>query len=427
MYMVHVGCKIMGMRCRASASTPFSVLGGILWISMLTVLLAAFPCELRSEPTAEVRGLWVVRDTITTEAQVVSVVDFAEDHGCNVLFVQIRGRGDSYYRSATAPCPEGYPHIPDEFDPLAAIIRHAHARSIEVHAWFNMYLTWSSETNPTDPNHPLNAHPEWFMVSLDGSSMATCPISEVVNDTSEGRYLSPVLEPVRGYLSYLITEIMIAYDVDGIHLDYVRYPGRAYDFHPVVRSAFQQRFGVDPVPIVRGDEGTDPSFRHLGHWVSYRSEFIDVQVRSIKRRIKLVDPRVRFSAAVKPHADEAYFQYGQNWVRWLGEDIMDFVVTMSYYDDTTQFREVMLHNLDTIDPARIVGGVGTYKISSDEAVRQVSLTRELGLLGHCHFSYTTFRDDPSYARSFESFYEAGTPSLPESFNPYIRGGRSGRP
>jgi len=382
------------------------------------VAVPGVPGTAAAEP--EVRGLWVVRDTIATPEGVRKLVEFADANDFNVLFVQVRGRGDAYYHSYFVPGPEGRPQIPDLFDPLEEVIRQAHERNIEVHAWFNMYFTWSDDSPPSDPDHPLNSHPEWFMVSLGGLSMAYCPIDSVRNETCEGRYLSPMIEEVRGYLSRVVTEVLVTYNVDGVHLDYVRYPGRDFDFHPRVEYDFSRLYGVDPRDVAYGNIVVDPMLQYLGKWVEYRAWQIDRQVKSIKKRISLVDPGIRLSAAVKAHADEAYYQFGQNWAGWLEEGILDFVVTMSYYPDTNTYHEVMEANFEKVDPRRIVGGIGVYRINPVRAAEQIRLVRRLGLLGYCFFSYTTFLEDPSLARTLSSLVTPSVGAPPSEFRPYVR-------
>jgi uncharacterized lipoprotein YddW (UPF0748 family) len=364
----------------------------------------------------------VVRDALSSRESVTSMVEFAARNRFNVLFVQIRGRADAYYNSYFVPGPEGKPSIPSQFDPLEVTVRLAHEQGIEVHAWLNMYLTWSADDPPSDPSHPFNKHPDWFMVSITGENMSTAPIQNVRNNQSEGRYLSPCLENVRSYMSRVITEIIVSYNIDGIHLDYVRYPGRDYDFHPMARYAFHERNGIDPVEVVNGSGGVDPALVYLGKWVEFRADQIDSQIRSIKTRIDLVDPRIRFSAAVKAHADEALYQFGQNWAGWLNEGLMDFVVPMSYYPDNEQLNTVMRDNLEKVKPEQIVGGVGIYRIDSNSAAAQIRLFRELGLSGYCLFSYTTFHEQPDYAGALQRLIPVSGDggSLPQSFRPYIR-------
>ncbi len=408
--------------CPAVSRASFPLLRRLSAAIFCAVVFCVLVVGVRESCAAdEVRGLWVVRDTITTPAGARRMVEFADANDFNVLFVQVRGRGDAYYNSFFVPGPDSHPEIPDLFDPLALVIELAHERSIEVHAWINMYLTWSADTPPADPGHPLNERPEWFMVSLGGLNMAHCAIDSVRNERCEGRYMSPMLEEVRGYLSRVATELLVTYNIDGIHLDYVRYPGREYDFHPRVQYEFSHMFGVDPRDVAYGNIAVDPMLHYLGKWIEFRAEHIDRQIRSIKKRIEIVDDRVRLSAAVKAHADEAYYQFGQNWAGWLTEDIMDFVVTMSYYQDTASYHEVMEANLEKVDPRRIVGGIGVYRLNPQQTVEQMRLVDRLGLLGYCYFSYTTFDENPSLAGKLSSLQPtAADVQPPGDFRPYIR-------
>ena len=387
---------------------------------MCVIAVVTTTSPVSGESPREVRGLWVVRDCIRDSESVERVVGLADSLRFNVLFVQIRGRGDAYYKSYFAPAPEGYAAIPDSFDPLAAVIELAHARGIEVHAWFNMYFTWAPPVAPVSPQHPLNRHPEWFMVSKTGIDMGKCPVDSIIGLTVEGRYLSPCLEPVRLYLSRIISEVAVNYDIDGVHLDYIRYPNRDYDFHDAIRSQFKRRYGIDPLDVVKGDRTLDPELRFYDEWIRFRARQIDSNVKDIARRLDLLDPGIRLSAAVKPDPDEAYYEYGQNWVQWLNEGIVDFVVPMSYYSENGRYAAILDSTLDKVDKRKIVGGIGLYRLDPPKALEQISIVRERGLLGYCLFSYAILRDDAQYARRYRAAIPSSNTKPPSDFNPSIR-------
>ncbi len=371
-----------------------------LWVSVSLLTTLGYA-------DTEIRGLWVVRDSIVSRSMVEQVVNFADSSGFNVLFVQVRGRGDAYYRSNFVPGPEEFPYIPDTFDPLATVIELAHARGIEVHAWFNMYLTWSEDKNPLNPLHIVNTHPGWFMVSINGVSMADCPMESIRNHTIVGRYISPGLEEVRSYLSRVITEVLVRYNIDGVHMDYIRYPGRSHDFHDRIRQHYKRRYGVDPVAVVLDGANIDVTMRYLEKWVDYRSDQIDTQVRSVARRIKIVNKDICLSAAVKPDVSEAYYEFGQNWAGWLREEIVDFVVTMSYFPETAWVEDVLNDSLKNVDRKKVLGGIGAYKLTPGETADQIKLMRNMGLMGYCIFSYTTL-NSPHFAESLKALTGPGT-------------------
>ena len=91
------------------------------------------------------------------------MVDEAADAGFNALFVQVRGRGDAFYRSALVPRSVLLERQPREFDPLARLLARARARGLQVHAWVNVLLT-AHFGQPLPRGHVLETHPEWAMV-----------------------------------------------------------------------------------------------------------------------------------------------------------------------------------------------------------------------------------------------------------------------
>ena len=89
---------------------------------------------------AELRGLWVVRTALVSPQAVDRAVDDAAEAGMNALFVQVRGRGDAFYRSKLVPRSPLLERQPREFDPFARLLTRARARRIQVHAWVNVLL-----------------------------------------------------------------------------------------------------------------------------------------------------------------------------------------------------------------------------------------------------------------------------------------------
>lgn len=400
--------------CGTNWSPPFPRFCRTVMALVVFVLIFA------DAPGAEVRGLWVTRESITSAAAVRSVVDGAVKSGYTVLFVQVRGRGDAFYRSAFVPGPREYPGIPGQFDPLGALIPLAHARGMEVHAWFNTFLAWSGRTLPEGRGHIARAHPDWFAVSAGGLKMASCPAESVSNARIEGRFLSPGSAPAREYLRRVILEVVRTYPVDGVHLDYIRYPGWEYDFRESVREDFRKREGMDPRIAVSGENGADPTLALLGKWVEYRAELVGGFVREVSDSVRAVDPRIRVSAAVKPDPEAAYYDYGQDWPRWLRDGTVDFVAIMSYSPDGDGFRSFLRKAAAAAPPEKILGGVGVYRAAPMMAAEQIADTREAGLLGFCVFSWRDQQGNPGMD-TVRAVISRGEKALPAGFRPYLRG------
>jgi len=115
-------------------------------------------------PVNEVRALWVVRNTLTSPEKIHNMVERASAAGFNTLIVQVRGRGDAYYKSRWEPRAIELKDQPTDFDPLATTLAAAHQRGLKVHAWLNTSLLANLDALPVDPNHVYNKHPDWLAV-----------------------------------------------------------------------------------------------------------------------------------------------------------------------------------------------------------------------------------------------------------------------
>src|SRR5579872_6535259 len=92
----------------------------------------------------EVRGLWVLRTSLTSPGSIENVVRTAQANGFNTLLVQVRGRGEAYYQSAIEPRAMELDGQPASFDPLALTLQLAHRAGLRVHAWINVDLVSSA-------------------------------------------------------------------------------------------------------------------------------------------------------------------------------------------------------------------------------------------------------------------------------------------
>jgi len=194
-----------------------SLIHRALILALLCSGLAGAPAEAR-RPTPERlaalqqgRALWVKRDQLKSPERALKMVEDAADAGYTVLFLQVRGRGDAWYNSDLEPRadllkdqrePDGTP-----WDPLAYTLRQAHARGLQVHAWFNSFLVWSNEDDPDEPRHVLNTHPEWVAVDGEGRSLADYSTAEITAARMEGVFLSPGIPAVRRHLTAVVHEL----------------------------------------------------------------------------------------------------------------------------------------------------------------------------------------------------------------------------
>lgn len=138
--------------------------------------------------------------------------------GINAIFFQVHPCSDSLYASKIFPTSiflTGESSYNLSFDPLAYIIKAAHAKGIELHAWLNPYRVTrlgGDELKKFSPESPQRKHPEYLLQCADGNY-----------------FFNPALKEVRNLIAATVEEIMDGYDVDGIHFDDYFYPESPYD------------------------------------------------------------------------------------------------------------------------------------------------------------------------------------------------------
>ncbi|MBI4482776.1 MAG: family 10 glycosylhydrolase, partial [Acidobacteria bacterium] len=109
----------------------------------VVTLCLALSCLLAAQSwigAKEIRALWVVRTTLQSPDSIQEMVERAARNGFNTLIVQVRGRGDAFYRSRWEPRSDLLKDQPAEFDPLAHVLKLARSRGLQVHAWLNTHL-----------------------------------------------------------------------------------------------------------------------------------------------------------------------------------------------------------------------------------------------------------------------------------------------
>lgn len=333
----------------------------------------------------EMRGLWVVRTGLTSPADIDRVVDHAHQGGFNALFVQVRGRGDAFYRSKLVPRSRLLARQAPGFDPLARLIARAKERGLAVHAWVNVLLT-ADFPFPLAPSHVLSQHPEWVMVPRGAARAATrlTPRARLAlirkhgrrDPDVEGYYLSPSAPGVGERLEAVVTELVGSYPLQGLHFDFIRYPGPGYDYSPSALAAFQR--------LVGGDLLGGPA-RYPARWNEYRRRVLNELVVRLQRAARR-RPGLLVSAAVAPDDAVARSQKFQDWPAWLGRGLLDAVCPMVYTANTRVFRRQVQRARDLAQTRPVWAGVGAYRMSLDGVLEKIRAARESGAAGVVLFS-----------------------------------------
>jgi uncharacterized lipoprotein YddW (UPF0748 family) len=417
----------------ASLLTLITLAMGTLWISSRAGHELYLPVVIHDplptpppEPVSELRGLWISRFDWTTgsgpadPARIDQIVADASHAGFNALFFQVRGTADAFYNSPHEPWARrvsgtfGQPPDP-LWDPLERLISQAHAAGIEVHAWLNLYPLWDCITElplpATGPQPLYHQLIEQHGTTLVNGEEMVNGLQWLRNSTERcvGSYwrVSPASIFFDDHIITVISDIATRYQVDGIHIDHVRYGGTATSCDPVSLCRYHGLGeGCNPVPAC---ELTDD-------YKAWQRRQINGTVRKVYEAVQRVRPDVLVSAAVWPvHTDkwgwgasQGFHNYYQDSKAWLASAHIDAIAPMIYSnprapncaddDSPTWFWnrmrwETLVADYQADNAGRwVIPGIGVRYCTFDSIVWRIEKGRELGVPGHSIFSYSYLRD-----------------------------------
>jgi len=394
-------------------------------LALLTWLGDGHATTRQSEHSAEVRALWVTRSALVSSDSIARMVNAAQRGGFNTIVMQVRGRGDAYYRSSLEPRATLLAPRPT-FDPLADTIDLAHRAGLKVHAWVGVNLVASAVDLPDSRQHVVYRQPDWLMVprELARTLNRMDPKShEYLAQLSrwtrahpgqvEGLYTSPIHPWAVAHFTAVISELVSNYEVDGLHLDYVRFPNEDFDYS---RTAIQQ-FKRSILPELSDSdrrraearERTDPlAYPDLfsDRWIDFRRSRLTTLVGNVRTAVKAIRPDLILSAAVVPEIAHATDSRLQDWRRWLDQSLVDVVCPMAYTPDLAAFERQIAEALTLAAGPRVWAGIGAYQMTSSGTLRHIAAARRLQAAGIILFSYDALVAPPNSLESLAALGRA---------------------
>ncbi len=389
--------------------------------AVFTLFSTSGPSSVRAQtaaprPASEVRALWVTRTTLTSPESIARMIRAAQAGGFNTLLVQVRGRGDAYYLGTAEPRASDLAGRPG-FDPLATILEQGHAAGLRVHAWVAVNLVSSAFELPASRQHVLYRQPDWLMVprEIAAEMRRVSPRSpeyigriarwtRANSTTVEGLYTSPLHAGVVDHVATVVKELVTKYDVDGVHLDYIRFPNDDFDYS---RGALEQ-FKADVQPhltpaerrATNAQEARDP-FAYINaypdRWSTFRRSRLTALVMRLRTVIKTARPSTTVSAAVVPDAEQALHERHQDWRTWLDQGLIDVLCPMAYSADAQVFARQIAAAQALAGDRPVWAGVGAYRLPAAQTVAHIAAARRLGTAGIALFSYDALIAPPNSA------------------------------
>ena len=230
----------------------------------------------RDTPSPGVRAIWVQAEAAKTPQEADAMISHVKRGGFDTILYSINA-GSVYYRSKLLPQSSS---VTAQYDPLAYVVKQAHANGLKVQAW------WSC--GPAPSSAAFRARYPTFDVAL---------LAAVPDDV---HWLNYALPEVKQLVGDVVLELAQSYDLDGVHLDYIRYPS----------DPTGDTFGANDVPST---------------------------VQSAYQRLKAVKPGTELTAAVLSNQLDSR-DYRQNWANWLAGGYVDRVFTMAYFDPGQTYK-----------------------------------------------------------------------------------------
>lgn len=322
----------------------------------------------------ELRGVWVDRWTYSSAEDVREEMANIASAGFNTVFFQVRGNADAYYRSSFEPWASrlgGTLGQDPGWDPLQVAIDEGHARGLAVHAYINAFPLWVGTTPPPEstPRHALLEHPDWLVADGSGSPMAL---------NASYVWMSPGNPAVRERLADVAEDIADHYDIDGLHLDLVRYPGADYS-HDAVSEALYDGSG----------------------WEDWQRRQVVEAIRGVYERMD-----VPVTAAVWgiytddwgwSGVSEGYSDYYQDSRAFLEEGVLDANIPMVYWPvtdtpgDYLDFSTLIADHVAHASGRYVIAGISA-ELGEDDVLACIVSARANGARGVVVFDYDLMND-----------------------------------
>lgn len=317
-------------------------------------------------PKYEVRAVWLTtiggidwphsyaqseRSAEKQKEELRAILDRLQKANINTVLLQTRIRATTIYPSQYEPwdgCLSGFPGKSPGYDALQFAIDECHKRGMEVHAWV-----------VTIPVGKWNSY---------GCRQLRKRFPRLIKRIDQDGYMDPEATQTGSYLAEMCREIVQRYDVDGIHLDYIRYP-----------ETWKFRIGKDQA---RGN-------------ITRIVEKIHQAVKKEKPWVKMsCSPIGKFDDLSRywSHGWNAYTKVAQDAQAWLKDGLMDELFPMMYFRGD-QFFPFAIDWKEHSYGKIIVPGLGIYFLDPKEGKWNINdITSELYHLRNIGEGHAFFRN-----------------------------------
>ncbi len=340
----------------------------LIFIFISIPLIAQINYETRAVWIATNYGLDWPRSLDSTRQKVSlrEIFDSVKAKNLNTVYFQVRGNGYVMFRSSY----EDYSpfltrnNLEQKFDPLQYAVKLARERNLEIHAWVNVLKVFSSrfKKKPVSQKHLLNKHPAWLYKTEE--------------EGVTSYWMNPALPEARNYVVKLISELVRNYDVDGVHLDFLRYSNSITDW---------EKYG--------GNKSTAEIKRQN---ITKLLEEIFYEVKKIKPFVEVgVTPVGINKNSEKFRGMEGYGEVYQDAEEWAKRGIVDYLVPQIYWNlqEQPKFEDVLDEWLKIKGEVNLIAGIAAYKNDVKNQIDEIiKITRRKRISGAAFFRFENIKD-----------------------------------
>ena len=327
----------------------------------LRALVARAYAQTLQAPLGEVRAVWDHSGQGLWPGDWERTAALLARSGVTDLYVNVAGAAFALYPSRVL-------QQKGTRDELAAAIAAGRRHGLRVHAWI---LAFSCERAANPAVIADFRKRGWTLQEPDGTPL---------------NWLDPTHPAVRAHLLEAVREIARRRP-DGIHLDFIRFPGLQQSLGPGTRARFEAARGPAPGwPACV----TDPKGARRADFLRWRATCVTDAVQGVRAWLRANAPDIALSAAVYGKYPACVDSVGQDWLLWLRTGLLDAACPMNYTEDPARLRDWL--GTQTADPrlaARIICGIGVTaaesRLSPLDTLRQIEAARETGCRGFALF------------------------------------------
>jgi len=349
-------------------------------VSLFTIILSKISAQI----PRETRAVWVTTnlqldwppktyDENIQKEKLRKIFKDLKRKNFNTVYFQVRSNGTVMYKSEIEPISPyltGTTEKQPSYDPLQLAIDLGKEFNLEVHAWINTERCFSgNDERPLQSSkHVRNSHPELTVRFMNENGALSY-------------WLNPGNEKAQDYLVNLLVEISSKYDIDGIHLDFFRYPGKDFEDQAIYKKS-NSNLDID----------------------DWRRNNLTEILRKFKAKEKPLNPYLKVGATpigIRKNLDgangwEGYSNVYQDTETWLKDGLVDYLTPQIYwnFEKNPQFEVLAKDWVDKSYNKNIILGLAAYKDDIHaELKKMIDCGRSIGAAGVAFFRYQHISND----------------------------------